>query len=74
MVPSRPIREDIEHRKTQVKSPQTNAFVQCLHNTFLDEHFRIGTRERLNDWKRAVDGGPWPPKVWRISTNDQSPA
>ena len=38
--------EDIEHRKTKVRSPQTNGLVERLHRTFLDEHFRIVGRTK----------------------------
>jgi len=38
--------EDIEHRTTQVRRPQSNGFVERLHRTLLDEHFRIKGREK----------------------------
>ena len=37
--------EGIEHRTTKVKSPQTNGFVERLHRTILDEHFRVVGRK-----------------------------
>lgn len=33
--------EDIEHRTTRVRRPQSNGFVERLHRTLLDEHFRV---------------------------------
>jgi transposase InsO family protein len=39
--------EDIEHRKTKVRRPQSNGFVERLHRTLLDEHFRIKGREKF---------------------------
>lgn len=39
--------ESIEHRKTQVKRPQSNGFIERLHRTLLDEHFRIMGRKKL---------------------------
>ena len=40
-------REEIEHRTTRVKRPQSNGFVERLHRTLLDEHFRVmGTKKR----------------------------
>lgn len=33
--------EDIEHRTTRVRRPQSNGFVERLHRNLLDEHFRI---------------------------------
>ena len=39
--------EGIEHRKTKVRRPQSNGFVERLHRTLLDEHFRIKGREKF---------------------------
>lgn len=38
---------DIEHRKTQVRRPQTNGFVERFNRTVLDEFFRIAFRTKL---------------------------
>ena len=38
---------DIEHRKTQVRRPQTNGFVERFNRTGLDEFFRIAFRKKL---------------------------
>lgn len=38
---------DIEHRKTQVRRPQTNGFVERFNKTVLDEFFRIAFRKKL---------------------------
>ena len=52
-------REDIEHRKTKIKSPQTNGFVERLHRTLLDEHFRVVGRktryETVDDMQKDLD-------------------
>ena len=53
--------EDIEHRRTTVKSPQTNGFVERFHRTLLDEHFRYrGAQEsgmsRLTNIQKDLDG------------------
>ncbi len=37
---------DIEHRRTQVRRPQTNGFVERFHRTVLDEFFRIVFRKK----------------------------
>ncbi len=37
--------EEIEHRTTKVRRPQSNGFVERLHRTLLDEHFRIQGRK-----------------------------
>jgi transposase InsO family protein len=44
--------EGIEHRKTKVRRPQSNGFVERLHRTLLDEHFRIKGRSK---WYESVD-------------------
>lgn len=44
--------EGIEHRTTQVRRPQSNGFVERLHRTLLDEHFRIKGREK---WYESVE-------------------
>ncbi|MDH5528070.1 MAG: integrase core domain-containing protein, partial [Nitrospirota bacterium] len=44
--------EGIEHRTTKVRRPQSNGFVERLHRTLLDEHFRIQGRTK---WYEAVE-------------------
>lgn len=44
--------EGIEHRTTQVRRPQSNGFVERLHRTLLDEHFRIAGRK---NWYESVE-------------------
>lgn len=44
--------EDIEHRTTKIRRPQSNGFVERLHRTLLDEHFRIKGRQK---WYESVD-------------------
>ncbi len=39
--------EGIEHRTTRVKRPQSNGFVERLHSTLLDEHFRVMGRTKF---------------------------
>ena len=39
--------EEIEHRTTKVRRPQSNGFVERLHRTLLDEHFRIMGRKKF---------------------------
>jgi transposase InsO family protein len=54
---------DIEHRRTKVRSPKTNGFVERFHRTVLDEFFRVKLRTTfyesvealqsdLNEWLR----------------------
>lgn len=44
--------EDVEHRTTRVRRPQSNGFVERLHITLLDEHFRIKGRQK---WYESVE-------------------
>jgi len=44
--------EGIEHRTTKVRRPQSNGFVERLHRTLLDEHFRIMGRTK---WYESLD-------------------
>lgn len=44
--------EGIEHRTTKVRRPQSNGFVERLHRTLLDEHFRIKGRQK---WYESVE-------------------
>jgi len=41
--------EEIEHRTTKVKRPQSNGIVERLHRTLLDEHFRVEGRRTWFD-------------------------
>lgn len=41
--------EGIEHRTTKVRRPQSNGFVERLHRTLLDEHFRVMGRKKWYD-------------------------
>lgn len=43
--------EEIEHRTTRVRRPQSNGFIERFHRTVLDEHFRIKGR---TTWYEAI--------------------
>lgn len=51
--------EEIEHRTTQVRRPQSNGFIERMHRTLLDEHFRIAGRtkwcESLDEMQKDLD-------------------
>ncbi len=38
---------DVEHRRTKVRSPQTNGFVERFHSTVQDEFFQPALRQRF---------------------------
>lgn len=52
---------DIEHRRTQVRRPQTNGFVERFNRTVLDEFFRIAFRKKFYESVEAlqVDLDTW---------------
>ena len=61
---------DIEHRKTRVRRPQTNGFVERFHRTVLDEFFRVSMRDtafdRLDDLQARLD-------AWLVHYNHERP-
>lgn len=44
--------EDIEHRTTKVRRPQSNGFIERFHRTLLDEHLRVKGR---TTWYETLD-------------------
>jgi transposase InsO family protein len=48
--------EGIEHRTTKVRRPQSNGFVERLHRTLLDEHFRIKGRQKWYESLEEMQG------------------
>jgi transposase InsO family protein len=51
--------EEIEHRTTRVKRPQSNGIVERFHRTLLDEHFRVEGRrtwfETIDEMQKVLD-------------------
>ena len=47
---------DIEHRKTRVRRPQTNGFVERFNRTVLEEFFRIAFRTKLYQSVEELQG------------------
>jgi transposase InsO family protein len=45
---------DIKHRRTQVRRPQTNGFVERFHRTVLDEFFRTAFRTTMYETVEAL--------------------
>jgi transposase InsO family protein len=46
--------EDIEHRTTKVRRPQSNGFIERFNRTVLDEHFRIMGRKKFYETVEAM--------------------
>jgi len=44
--------EEIEHRTTRVKRPQSNGIIERFHRTLLDEHFRV---EGRRTWFETIE-------------------
>lgn len=44
--------EEIEHRTTRVRRPQSNGFIERFHRTLLDEHLRVKGR---TTWYETVE-------------------
>lgn len=61
---------DIEHRRTRVRRPQTNGFVERFHRTVLDEFFRSAFRttcyETVEALQRDLD-------AWLVHYNTERP-
>jgi len=51
--------EEITHRRTRVRRPQSNGFIERFHRTILNEHFRIKGRtkwyESLTEMQKDLD-------------------
>jgi transposase InsO family protein/transposase len=61
---------EIQHRRTRVRRPQTNGFVERFHRTILNEFFRIELRKRhfatLDDLEAAL-------QMWLCQYNTDRP-
>ena len=47
---------EIEHRRTRVRRPKTNGFVERFHRTVLDEFFRVQLRTTFYESLEALQG------------------
>ena len=56
--------EDIEHRTTRVRRPQSNGFVERLHRTLLGEQFRVQGRQK---WYESVEQMQTAGRRYRLS-------
>ena len=61
---------DIEHRRTQVRRPQSNGFVERFNRTVLDEFFRTAFRTKFYE---AVDALQDDLDAWLVYYNNERP-
>ena len=62
--------QGIEHRKTKIRSPRTNGFVERFNGTVLDEFFRVKMRETFYD---SVDALQADLDAWLLHYNTERP-
>ena len=60
----------IEHRRTKVRTPKTNGFVQRFNGTVLDELFRIRMRENFHGTVEALQADL---DEWLVRHNTERP-
>jgi transposase InsO family protein len=61
---------DIEHRRTKVRTPRTNGFVERFNRTVLDEFFRIAFRENFYESVEALQQDL---DAWLLHYNTERP-
>lgn len=61
---------DIEHRRTKVRHPQTNGFVERFHRTVKEEFFEVALRETFYD---SVDALQADLDRWLVHYNTERP-
>jgi len=62
--------EEIEHRTTRVKRPQSNGIVERFHRTVLDEHFRV---EGRRTWFETIEEMQTVLDKWLVTYNTRRP-
>ncbi len=61
---------DIEHRRTKIRSPQTNGFVERFNRTVLDEFFRISFRQNYYESVEQLQNDL---NIWFKHYNEERP-
>lgn len=61
---------DIEHRRTQVRRPQSNGFVERFNRTVLDEFFRIAFRKKFYESVETLQNDL---DAWLVHYNTERP-
>jgi transposase InsO family protein len=59
---------EIEHRHTQVRHPQTNGFVERFDRTVLDEFFRLALRTKFYESVEALQNDL---NIWLVHYNTE---
>jgi transposase InsO family protein len=62
--------EEIEHRTTKVRRPQSNGFIERFHRTLLEEHLRVQGRTK---WYEALEEMQKDLDVYLVSYNTKRP-
>ena len=62
--------EDIDHSKTQARSPQTNGICERFHKTVLNEFYRIAFRKKVYE---SIESLQKDLHVWLKEYNEQRP-
>ncbi|HMB75488.1 MAG TPA: IS481 family transposase [Kiloniellaceae bacterium] len=60
----------IEHRRTRIKTPKTNGFVERFNGTVLDEFFRVKMRETFYETVEALQADL---DAWLVHYNTERP-
>ena len=60
----------IEHRRTRVRTPRTNGFVERFNGTVLDEFFRLALRDTFYDSVEAMQADL---DAWLVHYNTERP-
>jgi transposase InsO family protein len=60
----------IEHRRTKVRTPRTNGFVERFNGTVLDEFFRVKMRETFYETVEALQSDL---DAWLLHYNTERP-
>ena len=60
----------IEHRRTKVRTPRTNGFVERFNGTVLDEFFRVAMRDNFYDSVEALQADL---DAWLVHYNTKRP-
>jgi transposase InsO family protein len=61
---------EVEHRRTKVRSPKTNGFVERFNGTVLDEFFRLKMRETFYERVEALQADL---DAWLVHYNTERP-